>query len=125
MDEISMGEKGRQDLISIANNHGNQSFGILSSAHDLLKALPGMDELKARKLIYGVVNSTNPTTTTSSSSTNNNSAPVSTVPSASTSFQVNNFKDLCHLSQRDLKNLFGPESGSRLFRFIHDEVDRL
>lgn len=119
-----MGKKGWQDLISTANNHGNQGFGILSSAHDLLKALPGMEEIKARKLIiYGVVNSTNPATTTSSSSTNNNNAPVSTVPSASTSFQVNNFKHLCHLSQQDLKNLFGPESGSRLFRFIHDEVN--
>ncbi|KAA1130958.1 hypothetical protein PGTUg99_016350 [Puccinia graminis f. sp. tritici] len=56
MDDISKGEKGKLDLMAINKTQQNQNFGICSSAHKVLKALPGMDELKARKLIYGVVN---------------------------------------------------------------------
>ncbi|POV99012.1 hypothetical protein PSHT_13729 [Puccinia striiformis] len=49
MDEISIGEKGgKVDLMALHKNQQNQNFGICSSAHEVLKALPGMDELKAR-----------------------------------------------------------------------------
>ncbi|KAA1127194.1 hypothetical protein PGTUg99_030419 [Puccinia graminis f. sp. tritici] len=121
MDDISKGEKGKLDLMAINKTQQNQNFGICSSAHEVLKALPGMDELKARKLIYGVVN------TTATNNNNNTSASASASASASSSssiFQVKNLNDLCQLSERDLKNLFGPQSGSRLFRFLHDEVDQ-
>jgi hypothetical protein len=118
MDDISKGEKGKLDLMAINKNQQNQNFGICSSAHEVLKALPGMDELKARKLIYGVVNTTTSNNNTSSSSSTSASASSSSI------FQVKNLNELCQLSERDLKNLFGPQSGSRLFRFLHDEVDQ-
>ncbi|KAI7967391.1 hypothetical protein MJO29_000668 [Puccinia striiformis f. sp. tritici] len=125
MDEISIGEKGGNvDLMALHKNQQNQNFGICSSAHEVLKALPGMDELKARKLIYGVVNTITPTTSNNSPSTSTKTSASITASSSSTFTQVKNLSDLCLLSQRDLKNLFGPESGTRLFHFIHDEVDQ-
>ncbi|WAQ81081.1 hypothetical protein PtA15_1A419 [Puccinia triticina] len=120
MDDISVGEKGKLDLMAINRNQQNQNFGICSSAHEVLKVLPGMDELKARKLIYGIVNTTSIDTTASTSS----STSIDAASASSSIFQVKNLHDLCQLSERDLKNLFGPQSGSRLFRFIHDEVDQ-
>jgi len=124
MDSISMSEKGRLDLLSLSHQNSNLALG--SSAHELLKALPGMDELKARKLIWGLVHSTPTINTSTSAHPETLVPPVSTetVSSNSSSHHlVKNFKDLCLLSCRDLKNLLGPESGARLFRFIHDEVD--
>ncbi|CAH7667918.1 hypothetical protein BY996DRAFT_4584876 [Phakopsora pachyrhizi] len=39
-------------------------------------------------------------------------------------FGIRNFNELLQLSERDFKNLLGVESGSRLNRFIQEEIDR-
>lgn len=37
--------------------------------------------------------------------------------------KVNNLKELCGLSEREMKNLIGPESGSKLYKFVNEEID--
>lgn len=121
MDEISKVEKGKPDLV-LQTGHHHQNFGICTPAHEVLKALPGMDELKARRLIHGV--SISGRDRIDKPNDENHDDSHSNLPTTSLiSLQVQNLNDLCQLSERDLKNLIGPESGSRLFRFIHDEVD--
>ncbi|MBW0466646.1 hypothetical protein O181_006361 [Austropuccinia psidii MF-1] len=92
-DDDSKGEKGRLDLLTGGN-------GVCLPAQEMLKSLPGMDELKARKMIHG------------------GRRAEKNQP------QVKNLSELCQLSERDLKNMIGPEAGSRLYRFIHEEVDQ-
>ncbi|EGG12539.1 DNA repair protein rad16 [Melampsora larici-populina 98AG31] len=37
--------------------------------------------------------------------------------------KVNNLRELCGLSEREMKNLIGIESGSKLYKFVNEEVD--
>ncbi|KAH9811883.1 DNA repair protein rad16 [Melampsora americana] len=37
--------------------------------------------------------------------------------------KVNTLKELCELSEREMKNLLGPESGMKLYKFVNEEVD--
>ncbi|KAI7954387.1 hypothetical protein MJO28_004787 [Puccinia striiformis f. sp. tritici] len=68
----------------------------------------GMDELKARKLIYGVVNTITPTTSNNSPSTSPRTSTSIHASSSSTFTQVKNLSDLSLSSQRDLRTYSVP-----------------
>ncbi|KAI7959815.1 hypothetical protein MJO29_004883 [Puccinia striiformis f. sp. tritici] len=67
-----------------------------------------MDELKARKLIYGVVNTITPTTSNNSPSTSPRTSTSIHASSSSTFTQVKNLSDLSLSSQRDLRTYSVP-----------------
>ncbi|KNF00568.1 hypothetical protein PSTG_06261 [Puccinia striiformis f. sp. tritici PST-78] len=67
-----------------------------------------MDELKARKLIHGVVNTITPTTSNNSPSTSPRTSTSIHASSSSTFTQVKNLSDLSLSSQRDLRTYSVP-----------------